>query len=90
MESVNVTKAARHFSELLNRVAYQGASFELWRGNKPVACLVPAVPVQSLPVAALNDLFARLPKLGGDSVDFERDIDAVRASLPEVGDPWAS
>ena len=37
MEKINVTQAARQFSDLLNRVFYQGVSFELERGNKAIA-----------------------------------------------------
>ena len=42
MERISVTQAARQFSDLLNRVFYQGASFELERNNKVIARLLPA------------------------------------------------
>jgi antitoxin (DNA-binding transcriptional repressor) of toxin-antitoxin stability system len=90
MERISATKAARHFSELLNRVAYQGASFQLERGSKPVARLVPAQPPSTLTVGELNALFARLPGLGEDSEAFERDVKTLRDALPEPVDPWAS
>ena len=48
MEKIKVTQAARQFSELLNRVAYQGSTFELERGGKPVARLVPVAPADLL------------------------------------------
>ena len=86
MEKMNVTQAARQFSELLNRVAYQNSSFELERGGRPVARLVPAAPAGRVTVAGLNDLFATLPPLGDDSEHFERDV----ASLRAMDDPWAS
>jgi antitoxin (DNA-binding transcriptional repressor) of toxin-antitoxin stability system len=41
MERISVTKASRQLSDLLNRVFYQGASFELERGNRIVARLSP-------------------------------------------------
>jgi antitoxin (DNA-binding transcriptional repressor) of toxin-antitoxin stability system len=50
MERISVTEAIRHFSELLNRVLYQGTSFELKRGNKIVARLSPVHPAASLPI----------------------------------------
>jgi prevent-host-death family protein len=63
MEQVNVTQAARQLSDLLNRVAYQGASFELTRGGRRIARLVPAGPPERVKVSELNAIFARLPKL---------------------------
>ena len=89
MEKINVTQAARQFSELLNRVAYQGAAFELERGGKPVARLVPVMPPGRIAVASLNDFFAGLPSLGNDSEAFLQDIESVREALPEADDPWA-
>lgn len=88
MEEINVTTAARNLSELLNRVAYQGASFELTRGGKSIARLVPVGPTKRLEVSELNDLFARLPSLDDEADAFARDIDALRRSLPPERDPW--
>lgn len=50
MEQLNVTQAARQLSDLLNRVAYQGASFELTRGGRSIARLVPAGPPKRVKV----------------------------------------
>jgi len=88
MEKINVTQAARQFSELLNRVAYQGVAFELQRGGRPVARLVPAMPPGRIAVASLNDFFAGLPSLGNDEQVFLQDIESVREALPENDDPW--
>ncbi len=88
MEEISVTSAARNLSELLNRVAYQGTSFELKRGGKSIARLVPAVPAKQLKVSDLNDLFARLPPLEDDADGFARDIDEIRRDLPVEQDPW--
>ena len=82
MEKISVTSAARNLSELLNRVAYQGASFELKRGGKSIARLVPAGPVQKVKVSDLNSLFARFPRLDEDADAFVRDIDEIRRGLP--------
>ena len=51
MEQVNVTQAVRRLSDLLNRVAYQGASFELTRGGRRIARLVPAGPPKRVRVS---------------------------------------
>jgi len=88
MEQVNVTQAARQLSDLLNRVAYQGASFELTRGGRSIARLVPAGPPKRVKVSELNDIFARIPKLGDDAEAFERDIADVQSSLVPDRDPW--
>lgn len=88
MEEINVTSAARNLSELLNRVAYHGASFELKRGGKSIARLVPAGPAKQVKVSDLNDLFARLPRLDEDADAFVRDVEEIRRSLPLKKDPW--
>ncbi len=89
MEKIKVTQAARQFSELLNRVAYQGSTFELERGGKPVARLVPVAPAGRIAVSALNGFFAGLPALGEDGDAFVRDIESAWEALPEADDPWA-
>ena len=89
MEKINVTQAVRQFSELLNRVAYQGAVFELERGGKPVARLVPVMPPCGIAVASLNEFFASLPSLDEeDGEAFLQDLESVRKALPKVDDPW--
>ena len=37
MVRINVTDAVRRFSDLLNRVFYEGETFELERGNREIA-----------------------------------------------------
>lgn len=89
MEQINVTQAVRQFSDLLNRVFYQGASFELERSNKVIARLYPVSAPRTVPVRELNRLFAELPRLNEDAERFAQDIDAIRkAALPERN-PWA-
>ena len=89
MEKINVTQAARQFSDLLNRVFYQGVSFELERGNKAIARLCPVATPRRVAVRDLNRLFAALPRLNEDAQSFAQDLDAIRkAALPEQ-DPWA-
>lgn len=88
MEKISVTSAARNLSELLNRVAYQGASFELKRGGKSIARLVPVGPAQKMKVSDLNGLFERLPRLKEDVDAFVRDVEEVRRGLPPEKDSW--
>ncbi|MBK8534129.1 MAG: antitoxin [Candidatus Competibacteraceae bacterium] len=84
MERINVTQASRQFSDLLNRVFYQGVSFELKRGNRVIAKLCPASAPCKVAVRDLNRLFAELPRLNEGAESFAQDIDAIRkAALPE-------
>jgi len=88
MERVNITQAARTLSDLLNRVAYQGASFELTRGGRSIARLVPTGPPKRVKVSELNEIFARIPKLGDDAEAFERDLADVQTAFVLDRDPW--
>ncbi|WP_462320299.1 type II toxin-antitoxin system Phd/YefM family antitoxin [Halochromatium sp.] len=88
MEQVNDIQAARQLSDLLNRVSSQGVSFELTRGGRRIARLVPAPSPKDLKVSELNDLFARLPRLGDETEAFERDIADAQSALMLDRDPW--
>ena len=89
MERINVTKASRQLSDLLNRVFYQGASFELERGNRVVARLSPPEPSGGgVPIRELNRLFDELPPLGDDAEAFAADLEATRKAPPAERDPW--
>jgi antitoxin (DNA-binding transcriptional repressor) of toxin-antitoxin stability system len=89
MERINVTQAARQFSDLLNRVFYQGASFDLERGNKVIARLCPVSAPRVVAVRDLNRLFAELPRLNEDAESFAQDLDAIRQAAPPEQDSWA-
>jgi len=93
MEQVNDIQAARQLSDLLNRVSSQGVSFELTRGGRRIARLVPAPSPKALKVSELNDLFARLPSLGDENdadenEAFARDLSDAQAALVQDRDPW--
>jgi prevent-host-death family protein len=88
MERISVTQAARNFSDLLNRVYYQGISVELERNNKVIARLVPVKPAARLRVGDLNEFFASLPKLGDDAEAFAEDVRSIRRELPPERSPW--
>jgi prevent-host-death family protein len=88
VERINATKAARNFSDLLNRVYYQGISVELERNNKVIARIVPAKPSSSLRAENLRELLASLPKLGDDAEAFAEDVLSVRDTLLPERSPW--
>ena len=90
MERISATQAARQFSDLLNRVAYQGQCFEVERGNKIVARLEPVItPGRGIPVQDLNRVFAELPGLGDDAEAFATSVESIRQTLSPEADPWA-
>ena len=83
---ISATNAARNFSDLINRVRYQGASFEIERGNEVIARIIPASPPLSLSIADLDDQWAKLPRLDADDVPlFEVNLLDIRqnATLPD-------
>ena len=78
-EIVKATEAARSFSDLLDRVCYQGHRFDIQRGRDIVASLVPPGPRGDLPVGQLNQVFAELPRLDPDDAKaFARQIRLLR------------
>lgn len=88
MDSITATKAARHFSDLLNRVAYRHESVEIRRGGRAVARLVPVESRPSVQVRDLNTVLSCLPRLGEDATAFAADVEAGDPG-PE-DDAWAS
>jgi antitoxin (DNA-binding transcriptional repressor) of toxin-antitoxin stability system len=86
MNRISATHAARNFSDLINRVRYQGASFEIERGNEVIAQIIPAAPSATLSIADLDEQWAQLPHLDSEDVGlFEASIQDIRqnATLPE-------
>ena len=88
MERVSVTQAVRQFSDLLNRVFYQGVSVELERGNKVIARLSPVSTESKLKVKDLNKLFSKLPSLGEDAESFAKDLEDIRKMIPLEKSQW--
>lgn len=86
MSRISATHAARNFSDLINRVRYQGASFEIERGNEVIAQIIPVVPSATLSIANLDKQWAQLPHLDAEDAGlFEANLDDIRqnATLPE-------
>ena len=87
IKRISATNAARNFSDLINRVRYQGTSFEIERGNEVIARIVPAGTPVILSIAELNEQWTRLPRIDPeDAVLFEEDLKDIRqnASLPDA------
>ena len=80
---ISVTEAARHFSEMINRVYYQGQTFLLTRGGTVVAQL--SAPQPPLTGAELARRWNQRPRLdASDASTWEAQIDALRASVPPL------
>ncbi len=88
MERITVTQAVRQFSDILNRVFYQGISVELERGNKVIARISPASSESPLKVKNLNRLFSELPSLGKDAEAFAKDLEDIRNQIPLEKNQW--
>ena len=89
MKSMTVTQAARNFSDLVNRVQYQGMSVELIKSNKVVAVISPASPKSSMKIKDLADFFISLPDLGEDMAQFKKDMEAIDTMMSKGKDEWA-
>lgn len=85
MESVSATQAARHFSDLLNRVRYRGEEFLIERGGEPICRLVPARPSRCSG-ADLAELLRSIPKPDPGYWDAVEQILKRQPSLPKS--PW--
>jgi len=84
---ITSTEANRHFSDLLNRVRYQGQSFDIKRGKEIVAKLVPVKPI--MPASQFKAFLKSLPALSPeDRQDFEKIIEEQRSHLHETRNVW--
>ncbi len=88
MERLSVTQAVRQFSDLMNRVFYQGTIVELERGNKVIARIHPVSPESPLKVKDLNGFFQDIPSLGDDSKRFAEDVAEIRKQVPTEQNRW--
>lgn len=87
----SVTDVSRNFADYINRVAYRGERFVLFRGGKPVAELSPVATGTRL--GDLSALLRSLPRLGEAEADaLADDLDRARTELTEhpPEDPWGS
>lgn len=88
MESITATEVARHFSDVLNRVAYRHEALEIRRGGKPVARLAPVDARVGVKAGELSQLLSSLPSLGDDAEAFAADVESAAATAAPT-DPWA-
>jgi antitoxin (DNA-binding transcriptional repressor) of toxin-antitoxin stability system len=79
---ISATKAARSFSELMNRVRYGGESFTVERGGKPICEILPARPPK-FSGAELVNLLRALPK---PDEDYLAAVEALVKNQPVVAE----
>ena len=82
---ISSTKAARSFSDLLNRVRYRGETFVVERRGEPICEIVPAKLGKST-VADFIKLMRSLPKPDEEYLDL---LEERRRTQPKVApSPW--
>jgi antitoxin (DNA-binding transcriptional repressor) of toxin-antitoxin stability system len=81
MESyLSATRAARHFSDLLNRVVYRGETFVVERGGQPICRIAPIGPPKCTP-AGLAELLRSIPK---PDPEYWNDLEEITKHQPLV------
>ena len=91
MSDISISDVSRNLADYINRVAYRGESFTLFRGKKPVAELRPVPRARKL--GELKNLLKALPKLSEQESDsFLEDLQQIRTAgnIEMLGDPWES
>lgn len=83
MKRITVTEFDRRMSEVFNKVAYQGESFLIERGGRPIARLEPPGPARHVTFGEVLDKLGDLRVPEG----FADDLEAVRASVPRLEAP---
>jgi antitoxin (DNA-binding transcriptional repressor) of toxin-antitoxin stability system len=81
---ISATKAARSFSELMNRVRYRGESFIVERGGKPICEILPARPPR-FSGADLASLLRSLPRPDEEYLAILEELIAKQPTVAESG-----
>ena len=87
---ITATEASRSLSTLLNKIYYQGESYEIRRGKEINAQMIPVTSKKTgIKIANLNALFKRLPQLDKEDQErFAKDIEQIRLEMKSEHDPW--
>jgi antitoxin (DNA-binding transcriptional repressor) of toxin-antitoxin stability system len=88
-ERITATRAARSFSDLLNRVRYRKDRFIIVRGGEAVALLTPPPPSESQ--CTLANLLQALASAAPPDEGFADDLEVIQEEQPSMPDvPWDS
>jgi antitoxin (DNA-binding transcriptional repressor) of toxin-antitoxin stability system len=82
---ISATKAARSFSDIVNRVRYRGESFVVERRGQPLCEIVPVRPAKST-VGDFVRLLRSIPKPDKEYLDIVEDL--VRNQPRVAPSPW--
>jgi len=86
-KTLTVSEASRSFSDLINRVRYQGESAVLLKNGKPVAKIIPVQ--ETFTGKELAEAWAKMPHLGHEEATLlEADIVDARKALPKLKNKW--
>ena len=77
---ISATRAVRDFSEVLNKIKFQGVHYIIERGGKPIASMK-SIDEKTDPMT-LDDLKALLKKLPR----LEEELDAFASDLEEISE----
>jgi prevent-host-death family protein len=86
MVSLTATEIARNFSQIISRVG-AGEEVEVVRNGVPIAQMRPARDRRVVSAARWRELMESAPAVDDD---FERDLEASRATVGPPGTAWPS
>ena len=82
---ITATQAVRDFSELLNRIRFNGDHYIIERSGKPVALMEPVKePKKEKRLKELKSLLKELPRLNEELDAFADDLEAISNSHPPL------
>lgn len=89
MTEITATEASRKFSDVLDKVVFDREEFEVVRGGRAVARIVPAVPAKSGSLRTFIERRYARPVISDPT--FVEDMEAARKLMDDasqLGDPW--
>ena len=82
---ITATQAVRDFSELLNRIKFNGDHYIIERSGKPVALMEPVKePKKEKRLGELKSLLKELPRLNDELDAFADDLEAISKNQPSL------
>ena len=92
-KSISVTEAARNFSDCINRARYQGTTFIIHKGGKPVARIVPTEQKLSKGLelgSALEEALKDVHISKENAAAWLNELEEARTAVPPPIDRWRS
>lgn len=89
MSNITITEISRNFSDFINRVAYRGEHFTVFRGKKAVAEIRPIPAGKTL--GEMKNILESLPQLSPQEAnEFGADLEEIRkeGNQEMLGELW--